>query len=69
MPRPSNGKIPNQQDLVLKHQTLPLTPILLLVPATGLRSVTDLVPFVDVTYRAVRVPKRRARDGDEDSQR
>lgn len=47
--RPSNGKIPNQQDLVLKHQTLHLAPILLPIPATGLRSVTDLVPFVDVT--------------------
>lgn len=34
--RPSNGKIPNQQDLVLKHQTLRLAPKLLLVPATGL---------------------------------
>lgn len=30
--RPSNGKIPNQQDLVLKHQTLHLAPILLPVP-------------------------------------
>jgi len=46
---PSNGKIPNQQDLVLKHQTLCLTQILLRVPATGLRSITDLVPFVYVT--------------------
>lgn len=47
--RPSNGKIPNQQGLVLKHKTLCLALILLPIPATGLRNVTGLVPFVDAT--------------------
>lgn len=63
--RPSNGKIPNQQGLVLKHKTLCLALILLPIPATGLRNVTGLVPFVDATERAAHVPKRRAQGEDE----
>lgn len=44
----ANEKIPNQ-DMILKNQTLSLPPTPLLFPATGLRSITDLLALVDVT--------------------